>query len=448
MRLGRLLPLQRPAPPPESGSCFARSEHGPILDFVTASATATPLPPLTEADDRPVLRQGSTAPLFRGDTSEGMDYTCAHCQASLLLERVGPTQLWNVALECGSCGGLSACPPWPPGIPLPQLRVVAGPRTYRLEGTVELHPGSVFAAEDASTHPVSMKGFPLKGSAHLSRQFCVDLVERVQAVLGNVYASLRETDRRGQASSTPPAHRHRLMELVEDVLAAAESLATDESPSVDARSLVELRLTADLFEQWSDDPAWPGFLASLKNRTDFPHALATLAAASFLNEAGNHSGLNIAEHGRAPDLRLQISADEYVGCEVKTPLPLQRPPTPLTADEADRIVRKALTSARTQAGGQLSPNRSGCLVVVGFHLHEPDAEVLERAAARLLASRGRAHVIAIVVMGLGVVLEETDMSRSLSGGVTLRLAANPSYAGAHRLVDEPSSALRAVRVDD
>jgi hypothetical protein len=293
-----------------------------------------------------------------------------------------------------------------------------------------------------------MKGFPLKGSAQLSCQFCADLVERVQAVLGDVYASLREADLRGQASPTPPAHRHRLMELVEDVLAAADSLATDESPSVDARSLVELRLAAELFEQWSDDPAWPGMLASLKNRTDFPHALATLAAASFLNEAGNHAGLNIAEHGRAPDLRLQINADQYVGCEVKTPQALQRPPTPVTADEADRIVRKALTSAHTQAGGQLSPDRSGCLVVVGFHLHERDAEVLEGAAARLLAGRERAHVIAIVVIGLGVVLEETDMGRSLSGGVTLRLAANPSYAGAHRLIDEPSAALRALRAHD
>ena len=361
---------------------------------------------------------------------------------------MGPAQLWNVALECGSCGGLSACPRWPPGKPLPQLRVVAPSRTYRLEGTVELHPGSVFAAEDASTHPVSTKGLPLKGSAQLSAQFCVDLVERVHAVLGEVYASLRETDRRGQASPTPPAHRHRLMELVEDVLAAAESLATDQSPPVNATSLVELRLTADLFEQWSDDPAWPGILASLKNRTDFPHALATLAAASFLNEAGNNAGLNVADHGRAPDLRLQISADEYVGCEVKTPQHLQRPPTPLTADEARRIVRKALTKAQTQAGGQLSPDRSGCLVVVGFHLHERDAELLEEAAARLLAGRERAHVIAIVVMGLGAVLEETDTSRSLNGGVTLRLAPNPTYAGPHRLVDQPSAALRALRADD
>lgn len=37
------------------------------------SASATPLPPLTEAGDRPVLCQGSTAPLFRGDTPEGTD---------------------------------------------------------------------------------------------------------------------------------------------------------------------------------------------------------------------------------------------------------------------------------------------------------------------------------------------------------------------------------------
>lgn len=89
---------------------------------------------------------------------------------------------------------------------------------------------------------------------------------------------------------------------------------------------------------------------------------------------------------------------------------LQRPPTPLTADDADRIVRKALTSAHTQAGGRLSPDRSGCLVLVGFHLHHLDAEVLEDAAARLLAGRERGHLIAIVVMGLGVLVEETDTS--------------------------------------
>jgi hypothetical protein len=415
---------------------------------VTASAAATPLRSLTDSGHRPVLRQASSAPLLRGNTPEGTNYTCAHCEASLLLEGVGPTQLWNIAFECGSCGGLSACPPWPPGIPLPQLRVVAGPGTYRLEGTVDLQPESVFAAEDASAHPVSTKRLPLQGSAELSSQFCVDLVGRTQAVLGDLYASLQETDRRGQPSPTPPAHRHRLMELVDDVLAAAVSLAKDESPSVNATSLVELQLAVDLFEQWSDDPAWPGILASLKNPTDFPHALGTLAAASFLNEAGNNTGLNIAEHGRAPDLRLQIRADEYVGCEVKTPQFLQRPPTPLPAGEADDVLKKALKSAKTKAGGQLSPDRTGCLAVVGFHLHQGDAEVLEMAAARLLAAQQRPHVIAIVIMGLGVLLDATDTGRSLSGGVSLRLAANPSYAGAHRLVDEPSSTLRALRRDD
>src|SRR4051794_1937861 len=91
--------------------------------FVSVSETATPLPALTAPGDRPVLRQASDAPLFRGNTPEGTDYTCSQCKASLLLEAVGPSQLWNVAFECGSCGGLSACPPWPPGTPLPQVRV-------------------------------------------------------------------------------------------------------------------------------------------------------------------------------------------------------------------------------------------------------------------------------------------------------------------------------------
>jgi hypothetical protein len=58
--------------------------------------------------------------------------------------------------------------------------------------------------------------------------------------LADAYVSWQETDRRGHASPTSPAHRHRLMKLVEDVLAAAASLANDESPSVNATSLVEL----------------------------------------------------------------------------------------------------------------------------------------------------------------------------------------------------------------
>jgi hypothetical protein len=65
---------------------------------------------------------------------------------------------------------------------------------------------------------------------------------------------------------------------------------------------------------------------------------STLAAASFLADAGNSVTLHVEEEeNRSPDIRIAITASSHVAVEVKAPLPLQHRTIPLERSEARGI---------------------------------------------------------------------------------------------------------------
>jgi hypothetical protein len=248
---------------------------------------------------------------------------------------------------------------------------------------------------------------------------------------------------RGLQSPTPPPTPHRSMELVHAAETAANSFR-DGTPEIDPVAVAELRVTVQLLERWKNHPEWPNFLRSLKAPQDFPHVVITLAAAGFLTDAGNAVELVQIAGERQPDLRLHLGATSAVAAEVKVPLALQRP-SAIDMDTAKWIVRRAPGKAGSGKRGQLQPNADALLVVGGFGLSRTDLDALEEAAANVLQSYPdeRRHVIAIVVISLGVLLTPdrpgiAESVRTLSAILAPRVVTNPAYPGVNRLSTEES----------
>jgi hypothetical protein len=269
------------------------------------------------------------------------------------------------------------------------------------------------------------------------------LVSRTQGHIEAFFSEITEADKRGRASATPPRNRHRLARLIHEAEKAATTYDRDEAPTFSALSLVELNTTLELFDAWCGDPAWPQLVKSLRDPGEFTHALITLAAASFLSAAGNDVGLPEKSHNkRVPDLVIATTANHVVAIEVKVPRMLETRMKPVDADCAVDIVRKALRSAGTSQGGQLSPEQPGVLLLGGFHLSDNEMALIEQTAARLFQRGLHGHVAGVAVLSLGVhaesaVIQEGRLSlppgARIGSGVFLGLARNPYYQGAVKI---------------
>jgi hypothetical protein len=241
------------------------------------------------------------------------------------------------------------------------------------------------------------------------------------------------------------------MEFTRAAELAAASFRAD-NPAVDPVATAELHGMVEQLERWKSHPSWPNFVASLKSPQDFPHVLITLAAASFLTDAGNGVELVVAAgQTRSPDLRLHLGARNAVSTEVKVPRSLHRPPVPLDERAAREIVRDALGKAGSGATGQLAPGADGLLIVGGYSLRSTDLNLLEDGARRLFTHYldERQHVMGIAFVSLGALLGSRPAGigqtlPTLSGALDARIVKNENYGGPNRISEEQRPGLRPV----
>lgn len=425
---------------------------------VSAASTTSDIE-LTPVEPDPllsVLVQGSPHPVYRGVDPAGNRLLCGHCLTSVLAERVGEGEMYDLAFRCHACGGLSMGPRLPAGRPLPwQKTVLLPPGNYMIKGTIDGKGEAVLAGQDAVSRAqkeIGMSvGIELGKNAELDADFLDALVERTKTLLGAKYDELAGRHQRGLRSPTPAKFPHRLMELTSAAELAAASFRAGR-PAVDPVATAELHGMVEQLERWKNHPSWPGFVAALKSPQDFPHVLITLAAASFLTDAGNGVELVVAPgKSRSPDLRLHLGARNAVSTEVKVPRLLHRPPVALDERQANEIVRDAFGKAGSGATGQLAPGADGLLVVGGFSLRSADLNALEAAARRLFTHylEERKHVMGIAFVSLVALVESRPSGigqtlPTLSGALDARIVKNENYAGPNRISEEQRPALRPI----
>jgi hypothetical protein len=331
---------------------------------------------------------------------------------------------------------------------LPRSYVVTPHGRYLIASTVELKQ-SVLAGEDAAKRreeEVGKKGATFgqgnKNPRELSPQLLADSVSYIRDNVGEAFDKLIFSDLLGQQSTTPPRARHPLAEVVELVRAGTVSL-TSSSPGLDARAVIEVDFLVHTLKRWNRHPLWPKIVAALIN--EYSHTVITLAAASFLEDAGNGVILHEPAGTRAPDLMLVTGPKERAAIEVKAPRILRWRGHPLSKDEASNIVAVAMKKAGTGKKGQLGERQAGLLLLGGFHLSMPDVVHVETAATDYLSAAARKgrheNLLGIAILSLGAIIEQdagSSAPSSLGGMINVRIAKHPRCRGDIRLESPPS----------
>ncbi len=282
-----------------------------------------------------------------------------------------------------------------------------------------------------------------KLNAALLRQ----LEKDASALLGEHYTKLVAQRTRGLDSKHPPTNPHRLVDAIRRVAASRQNLKTSNG-LVDAEAIVELNTLLAFAERWRNDPIWPELQNSLRDPNQYVHTMLLLAAHHWWSVAGNVVNLKRAGGtSRTFDISVLVQGHS-VAVEVKAPLNLRRGGyLRLNALDAKEVVIDALKNAGTGAGGQLSRERCGILVIGGLSLKQLDLDRLAHGARALFAVRSLCHIGAIQILSIGVNISDPgpvgDHGVSLVAGSSLetrfssRLIRNPRYLGFVQLTPVP-----------
>lgn len=374
------------------------------------------------------------------------DWHCVKCGV-LLLARLYERQVLDVLARCYDCGSVGALPTREPGEPLVGRPVLLPPGRYRLSSQVRIDGDHVMLVgpqalngylRETGLNQVSSAGLDPQPPTEISASGLRVLAAEAAALLNERFSHFKAADARGQSSPTPPADRHRLIELIDQMEIAAARLDSG-GGVVDADALSELSTCVALFHRWQYHPAYPHLLKTLSDGQEVQHTIMVLAAASYLADAGNPVGI-VFQHGngRIPDLWVTPNLIERLNLEVKTPKELRGPrATVLTDAAAEKLLTGLLKKAASTSGGQLDQRQSGVLAIGGFHLG-PSFSVLVRAATRVLAAQAsrKRHLAAFLLMNLTYqTTQVVDGAGNSAGPTTFQpmlqreLVRHPGYRG-------------------
>lgn len=307
---------------------------------------------------RPVIRQGSAAPVFRG-LGQG-HFLCGNCH-SILVENFEAASLVAIQIECFHCSKVSTTPEWPTSKPLPHSIVTLGSEGHFLvSGPVLLGEQASFTCDQeierlqGALRAFSNEPKPFDLANDGLEQFIarLDVLTngKMSRELGKARVAQRSGDKMASVRPLPWA-----VARIERQL----SLKHFDLSSADGVSLNFLQVAWHLLQRWANHPLAYEFARGMI--FEFHHAATMLTAASYMVDHGNRVGFTDvgAEEGSSPDLYIDISRSERVSIEVKAPPNLQWPNFPTTLS-MERIAEAQLRSARKQITGS-----AGGVVVIG-----------------------------------------------------------------------------------
>jgi hypothetical protein len=386
-------------------------------------------------------------PAFIGHVESGISWLCPGCHAEIAVN-IHPRQLVDVTFICPSCMSISFTPGRQEGQPPAGRPVVMPPRMMGITSSVDLgsipimvisHAALDSYIKESGAHALA-PGEKILQNGIVTGDFLARLADEAKQLLGERYQGLQESDRRAQASPTPPRMRHRLIELI-DYAREVGKLTGTGPPSIgdelDGRQLAELMATVSLFRRWRQHPAWPRLVATLASDTENQHSVMLLAVASYLTDTGNPVGIVFRqESGRISDMWTEPVLGKRLNIEIKTPVQFRAPIEPLSADDMYETIARLVNKSASSRRGQLAPEHSGVLAIGAFHLGQVTLDELCAARQRVLnRQKNRKHHLAgLTFSELSYILVDvTDAfgrpQKQIISSLQTRLVPHPGYTG-------------------
>lgn len=363
-------------------------------------------------------------------------------------------QVLNVLIRCGSCSRLLLSPIRAPGQPIAGQPVYLSPgREYSVGGVVRVADNPVMmVGHDALLGYARETGRRIPGvhdpkagpiiDAFDTASF-LNVTESLKSLLGEDYGPLEDADRRGRQSPTPPKSRNRLVELVEFARETAELLG-EGGPGLELNGdlLSESIAVLAMASRWGNHPAWPSLRKSLVSEA--PHTIMLLTVASYLVDANNGVGVHVSESRQnqtTADVWIEPDLSQRVDLEVKTPLALRGPRTPISQPHAVKVIERALEKSRKQRRN----TATSVLIVGGYHMGPSYDTVVQTAKAMLALERRKRGLAGILIADCTY-----ESHRSLRGQETrftpiarIEFAPHRGYRGDLNIRSEQMSAYSA-----
>jgi hypothetical protein len=314
---------------------------------------------------------------------------CGHCGVGALA--IGPveTVVYDLAVQCYNCNGISTAPPWSPGraIGLPHVVAVAGTEISASEPLQLTTPVAIMTYESAEARHkelVRLSQVDAIPGRQISVDYLASLLEQGVALLGNRHRQLYAKHVRLQRSAGSKNRPHPLMYVLDDIRDIMHGVANGEPRN--PRQAIMLAGVLDVISRWEADPLGVAEIAKLKDGKQFWHNVILFALGQQLARFGNDVELYATrEGGRTADLRIVTNGRFGMHIEVKTPEELLPPYHEIDADQARSIVFAKFDAAGTGSRGQLPPEQSGVLCIGGVMIGRTSRDYLTAALSEYFA---------------------------------------------------------------
>lgn len=374
----------------------------------------------------PLLIQASPArPVFRGVGDGSHDVLCAACGKVVLLENVSADAVFDVQIQCASCGAITDMPACPAGRGLGGiLRPIR--RDHRFVGTFVLDMDEVVVGEEAVRRRRSETGQDKREPEHA--QLDIPGIERVVHDARSTFAPILRVV--APASRRRRIAKHRLVRLIEAVEGNLDSLRGG-GDTVDLRSIITLQRAIRAFRDWERDPSAGRIMEESKQPEAFDHNAVLLQVATVFESAGLGAELVPPGDGRTPDLTLRVSSNHRIEIDTKTPRALQLPAGDVfKLVPARDTIRVALRRSRGQFGTSAILVLAGEAWLDGIDAYATATEsILNAPLAQNASAEARLHYERL----LGVLLVSTGYEEVGEGTygsrLFLRWIPSPRYSG-------------------
>lgn len=330
---------------------------------------------------RPVMRQGSENPIFRGTSGTQLKCVCGY----VLVDGYFPKQYSGIDLQCFNCKNKIQLDGWPSDEPLPDQLVNLEPgKIYLICGTVDFPDEVVIASHDETTQN-SQRTKPRQNKLEfkLLPESLTKLREHFDShTCGELEDSIRKTlnaTRTGNKRFFDYPLSWAFIQL-DRILNIDKTLKLDNHD--DCAAIAYIQTLTYYINQWLHHPLFTN--ASAGCVREFHHTLNQLSIASFIADLGHPLGFtNTAiETGKSPDLYLIHHAQSKFSIEVKAPTYLQWPnPIP----DKNTLERKILRVVK-KAKEQFTSDQGGLVVIGVSAFDEKNKAKVDDAIASLIAA--------------------------------------------------------------
>lgn len=376
-------------------------------------------------EERPILVQGSDAPIVIRKGEELPPLICDECKESVLVKNYLAECFVGIGLQCYKCNYITWTPSLPKGEVFPKTTLTLGRIGRYLMGSSVVNSKDVVMTCDQELDVASKLTSPSNSSGN-NFELSIENLDLLSAQLdvfsGGKFKKYLESARRSITHRNSYFRENPLawsIELLKEQLSRNE-LQMNNSTLV---ALGFLQGYRDIFERWKNHVHFP--IMANEICAYFYHSLVQLIAASYLVDHGNKIAINASnkkDGKRSADLYVRLSGSENLFLEVKGPEALEWTQSDITSGKMRKCVEKCLSKSR----GQIDIDNPGMLIIGTTCLKTDFLQSFESVVEKVLKTKGKNYPGVAVISIIG--LKEVTVGGSPNSGAKVSTSFNVSMS--------------------